>query len=112
MASMRRWCTTAWTARGTPGNRDTTDAQLARRLGLCGGRDAPVFLSIGGIEERKNTLRILQAFLALRADHGQAQLVIAGGASLLDHDAYTREFQTLAAAHGLQAGPGRGGNWC
>lgn len=87
--------------------RDTTDAQLARRLGLRGGRDAPVFLSVGGIEERKNTLRILQAFFALRAEHGQAQLVIAGGASLLDHDAYTREFQTLAAAHGLQAGPGR-----
>jgi glycosyltransferase-like protein len=88
-------------------HRDTTDAQLAQRLGLRGGREAPVFLSIGGIEERKNTLRILQAFVALRAEHGQAQLVIAGGASLLDHDAYTGEFQTLAAAHGLQAGPGR-----
>jgi glycosyltransferase-like protein len=76
------------------------DAALAQRLGLAPG-PGPVFLSVGGVEERKNTLRILQAFLLLRAQLPQAQLVIAGGASLLDHDAYQREFTRALRAAAL-----------
>lgn len=41
------------------------DAALARRLGIR--TDAPVLLAVGGVEERKNTLRLLQAFIRLRA---------------------------------------------
>ncbi|MGF9566197.1 MSMEG_0565 family glycosyltransferase [Neorhizobium sp. JUb45] len=66
-------------------------AELHDRLGLHSG---PVFLSIGGIESRKNTLGILDAFRQLRAVEPLAQLVIAGGVSLLDHRDYQEEFQS------------------
>lgn len=66
-------------------------AALRDRIGLHAG---PVFLSIGGIEARKNTLGILDAFRQLRAVKPDAQLVIAGGVSLLDHRDYQEEFQS------------------
>lgn len=80
------------------------DALLAQRLGIRAG--APVVLALGGIEERKNTLRLLQAFVLLRAHRPDAQLVIAGGASLLDHAQYGRDFAALAQASDLPIGPG------
>ncbi|MBF2714462.1 MSMEG_0565 family glycosyltransferase [Agrobacterium vitis] len=64
---------------------------LRDRIGLHAGS---VFLSIGGIEARKNTLGILDAFRQLRAVKPDAQLVIAGGVSLLDHRDYQEEFQS------------------
>lgn len=85
----------------TPGTRD---ADVARRHGLRPG--APLFLAVGGVEERKNTLRMLEAFLLLRAAQPQAQLVVAGGASLLDHDDYGRRFAACLQAAGLRTGPG------
>jgi glycosyltransferase involved in cell wall biosynthesis len=63
----------------------------------------PVWLAVGGIEARKNTTRLLQAFVQARRQCPQAQLVIAGGASLLDHDAETQAFQAVREAHGLGA---------
>ncbi|WP_295641378.1 MSMEG_0565 family glycosyltransferase [uncultured Methylibium sp.] len=87
--------------------RGAADARVARRWGLRGGAAAPVFLAVGGIEERKNTVRVLQAFAAVRAVQPEAQLVIAGGASLLDHDRYGAEFTAALAASGLAVGPGR-----
>ncbi|MCQ4629247.1 MSMEG_0565 family glycosyltransferase [Shinella lacus] len=68
---------------------------LRDRLGIPSG---PVFLSIGGVEKRKNTTAILEAFRQLRAVRPDAQLVIAGGASLLDHSAYQTEFRAELAA--------------
>lgn len=65
--------------------------ELHDRIGLHAG---PVFLSVGGIEARKNTLGILEAFRQLRAVKSDAQLVIAGGVSLLDHRDYQEEFQS------------------
>ena len=78
---------------------DATDAPLRRRLGLEGAA-GPVVLALGGIEERKNTIGTLGAVLRLRAGRQpDARLVIAGGATLLDHGAYRRRFDdTLAAA--------------
>jgi len=76
------------------------DAALRSRLGL---REGPMFLCIGGVEERKNTLAILEAFQQLRAIRPTAQLVIAGGASVLDHDAYQRQFRARLTAAGLPA---------
>lgn len=64
---------------------------LHDRIGLHAG---PVFLSIGGIEARKNTLGILDAFRQVRAVKPDAQLIIAGGVSLLDHRDYQEEFQS------------------
>ena len=88
-------------ARFTP-DQDEHDAQITRRLGIDSG---PIVLSVGGIEARKNTLALLEAFaLVLRTLPG-AQLVIAGGASLLNHDAYARGVLKRAAELGLSIGP-------
>ena len=64
---------------------DGSDIALAARLGFRRGETGPVFAALGGIEARKNTARVVEAFLRFRADHPAARLVIAGGASLLDH---------------------------
>ncbi|AWN35991.1 MSMEG_0565 family glycosyltransferase [Methylobacterium radiodurans] len=79
------------------------DAAVRARWALGPG---PVVLSVGGFEERKNTLRIIEAFARLRARHPDAQLVIAGGASLLDHAAYRARCQAALASAGLKIGPG------
>jgi glycosyltransferase-like protein len=81
---------------------DATDVELRERL--CLQRGAPVFLAVGGIEERKNTVRILEAFVAVHARQPSCRLVIAGGASLLDHDAYQIEFAATLARSGLPSG--------
>lgn len=80
------------------------DARILRRLGVVNGH--PVVLSVGGVEARKNTRRLLRAFAIFRKRHSRAQLVIAGGASLLDHDAEMAAFRSEAAAAGLAIGPG------
>jgi glycosyltransferase-like protein len=64
--------------------------QLRHRLGLA--EREPVIVSFGGIEPRKNTLRLLDAFLALRT-RVPARWVIVGGASILDHSAYRQAFE-------------------
>lgn len=83
---------------------DARDAALRTRLGLDGAA-GPVLLAVGGVEARKNTRRILEAFLRLRATHPDARLVIAGGASLLDHGAYRAGFDALLAAQAWPTGP-------
>ncbi|BFG78945.1 MSMEG_0565 family glycosyltransferase [Paraburkholderia terrae] len=83
--------------------RASGDPDVCMKLGVIG---KPVVLAVGGIEERKNTLQLLEAFALLRQTHPNAQLVIAGGASLLDHDAYTRRFIARAAQLGLRIGQG------
>jgi glycosyltransferase-like protein len=80
---------------------DETDEELRVRLNLLPG--APVFLALGGVEERKNTIRLLQAFLAVRLQHPSSRLVIAGGASLLDHGAYQARFAREVAHGGTSA---------
>jgi glycosyltransferase-like protein len=78
---------------------DATDAALRALLNLPAGNK--VFLAIGGVETRKNTIGILEAFRILHAGHPSSCLVIAGGASLLDHDAYQAAFAAVLAASGL-----------
>ena len=80
---------------------DATDAALRALLKLSTGM---VFLAIGGVETRKNTVRILEAFRIVHAHHPSSRLVIAGGASLLDHDAYQADFAATLAASGLPGG--------
>lgn len=63
------------------------DDALRARLGLGSG---PVLLAVGGLEPRKNSLRIIEAFARLRRRFPAARLVVAGGASVLDHAAYAR----------------------
>jgi glycosyltransferase-like protein len=78
---------------------DATDAALRARLGLSPG--TPVFLAVGGVEERKNTIRLLEAFRTVHARHPTCRLAIAGGASLLDHGAYQEHFSAVLACSGL-----------
>ncbi|MBB2961418.1 MSMEG_0565 family glycosyltransferase [Methylobacterium sp. R2-1] len=79
------------------------DAAVRERLGLGLG---PVILSVGGFEERKNTAGIIAAFARLRECHPQAQLVVAGGATLLDHAAYRARCRAVLSAAGLALGRG------
>lgn len=79
---------------------DGREAVLRGHLGLAAG-DGPVVLALGGIEARKNTRGLLQAFRLLAQDHPRARLVIAGGATLLDHGAYRRSFHDTLAGCGL-----------
>lgn len=72
-------------------------AALRRKLAIP---DGPLFLAIGGVEERKNTLRMLEAFRQVRAVCPLAQFVIAGGVSLLDHRGYQDEFRTTLTGLG------------
>jgi glycosyltransferase-like protein len=74
------------------------DQEVRARYGISAKR---VLLAVGGVEERKNTLRILEAFQQVLTVHRDAQLVIAGGASLLDHASYQRQFTALLAANDL-----------
>jgi glycosyltransferase-like protein len=76
-------------------------AALRERLGYG---DGPLFLSIGGVEARKNTLATLEAFARVRERHLTARLAIAGGASVLDHSAYRRAFDARVAELGLRSG--------
>ena len=63
----------------------------AWRARLGGG--GPIVLSVGGIEARKNSLRILLAFTRLRRRYPQARLWILGGATVLDHGAARAEYE-------------------
>lgn len=68
---------------------DGREDGLRARHQLGGG---PLVLSLGGVEARKNTTATLAAFADLLTTHPDALLVIAGGATLLDHSAYQRQF--------------------
>lgn len=80
---------------------DGREEALRMRLGLGEG---PVFVSVGGIEERKNTLRLLEAFDEVRRVEPAAQLIVAGGASVLDHSVYQRRFAAALARMAVPAG--------
>lgn len=87
--------TQRFTPQSNPG-----DAAWLQGLGVQ--LEGPVWLSVGGVEERKNTTRLLLAFAQVQAMRqawqAPGQLVIAGGASLLDHDAYSQQFKAALAA--------------
>ena len=74
------------------------DLCLQNQLGITGH---PIFLTIGGIEPRKNTLQLIRAFAQVRRSLPQAQLVIAGGATLFDYQAYRDAFFAEVKGLGL-----------
>ena len=88
------------TGRFSP-DRDESDLRLAQRLTRGTG---PVFLAVGGVEKRKNTLSILRAFAQVLAVRPDARLRIAGGVSLLDHSVYQAEFSAELTASPRLAG--------
>ncbi len=65
---------------------------LAWSQRLEAGNGAAI-LAVGGVEERKNTRCILQAFARLRGDLPNARLWILGGATVFDHGDYRAAFE-------------------
>jgi len=77
------------------------EAELKQRLGVNG---SPVYLSIGGIEPRKNSLKLLKAFSEVLKDHPQAQLIIAGGETLFDYEPYRLRFFDIVKQNQIKLG--------
>ncbi|MGR3277736.1 MSMEG_0565 family glycosyltransferase [Acaryochloris marina NIES-2412] len=65
------------------------ESVLKQTFGLHG---SPIYLTVGGIEPRKNSIHLLTAFAQVLQDRPQAQLVIAGGATLFDYQDYRDQF--------------------
>lgn len=78
---------------------DAAPRDAALRAGLAAG-PGPLFLALGGIEDRKNILTVLDAFLAVRRLRPEARLLVAGGATLLDHAGTGRAFAARLADSG------------
>lgn len=88
--------------------RGADDCDQLAAFGLADDDGAPLCLAIGGIEARKNSVRLLEAFARLRAGDpawARARLVVAGGSSLLDHSAELRRWHEALAALGWREGP-------
>lgn len=77
---------------------DGSEAALAKAYGLQKG---PIYLTVGGIEPRKNSINVLKAFRQVKQAHPQAQLVIAGGATLFDYQTYRQTFMQLVESYDL-----------
>ncbi|MEU0971446.1 MSMEG_0565 family glycosyltransferase, partial [Streptomyces sp. NPDC005917] len=58
-------------------------------------------LTVGGIEPRKGSLDLLEAYALLRADHPDVRLVIAGGETLFDYRDYRARWEERADELGL-----------
>ncbi len=81
--------------------RSGREVELKRAYGLQG---APIYLTVGGIEPRKNSLNLLQAFAQVLQQQPAAQLVIVGGATLFDYQDYRDRFFQLAQDLGMEVG--------
>jgi glycosyltransferase-like protein len=74
-------------------NLNGSEQKLKQQWGLDGN---PIYLTVGGIEPRKNSIALLQAFGQVLQNFPNAQLVIAGGATLFDYQSYRDQFFALA----------------
>ena len=59
-------------------------------------------LTVGGIEPRKGSLDLLEAYALLRAEHPDVRLVIAGGETLFDYRDYRACWEARAAELGVE----------
>ncbi|NIY62582.1 MSMEG_0565 family glycosyltransferase [Streptomyces malaysiensis] len=59
-------------------------------------------LTVGGIEPRKGSLDLLEAYAALRAARPDVRLVVAGGETLFDYRDYRARWETRAAELGVE----------
>lgn len=82
---------------------EVSSACVRERLGVEPGET--LILSVGGVEGRKNSLGALAAVREAFAQHPALRWVIAGGASIWEHEAYRAEFarQLEALPHALRA---------
>jgi glycosyltransferase-like protein len=59
-------------------------------------------LAVGGIEPRKGTLDLLEAFALARTRHPGLQLVVAGGETLFDYRGYREQFDRRCGELGVE----------
>ncbi|MGW5332601.1 MSMEG_0565 family glycosyltransferase [Streptomyces bauhiniae] len=59
-------------------------------------------LAVGGIEPRKGSLDLLDAYALVRAEHPDVRLVIAGGETLFDYRDYRARWERRAAELGVE----------
>jgi glycosyltransferase-like protein len=59
-------------------------------------------LTVGGIEPRKGSLDLLEAYAPLRDRHPRTRLVIAGGETLFDYRDYRARWEARAAGLGVE----------
>jgi glycosyltransferase-like protein len=59
-------------------------------------------LTVGGIEPRKGSLDLLEAYALLRAEHPDVALVIAGGETLFDYRDYRAQWEARAQELGVR----------
>jgi len=78
-----------------------SEASLKQRFGLTG---SPIYLTVGGIEPRKNSINLLKAFSQVLIDFPNAQLAIAGGSTLFDYQDYRQQFLVTAQELGIDIG--------
>lgn len=77
------------------------ESVLKQTLDLHG---SPIYLTVGGIEPRKNSIRLLTAFAQVLQHRPQAQLVIVGGATLFDYQDYRDQFFQQVQALQIEIG--------
>ncbi|MFF4118094.1 MSMEG_0565 family glycosyltransferase [Streptomyces sp. NPDC001714] len=77
----------------------TTDPAARASWGSRLGR---YVLTVGGIEPRKGSLDLLEAYALLRAGHPDVRLVIAGGETLFDYRDYRARWESRAAELGVE----------
>jgi glycosyltransferase-like protein len=84
-----------------------TAAQRTAARAQFGLTNEFAFLNIGGIEPRKNTVRLLRAYQRVKQaldEQGQPSvLLLAGGETMLDYTPFRQEFFALLEQSGLQA---------
>lgn len=83
-----------------------TPAQRAAARATLGLKDEVALLNVGGIEPRKNTIRLARAVQQVQRRLAEAGrrclLLVAGGETLLDHTLYRQEFFALFEGSTLQ----------
>ncbi|MDX2215184.1 MAG: MSMEG_0565 family glycosyltransferase [Oculatellaceae cyanobacterium bins.114] len=77
---------------------DGFESEVRQQYGLHG---SPLYLTVGGIEPRKNSIALIQAFAQVLPHHPQAQLAIAGGSTLFDYHSYRDEFFATVQTLGI-----------
>jgi glycosyltransferase-like protein len=65
-------------------------------------RLGPYVLTVGGIEPRKGSLDLLEAYARLRTGHPGVRLVIAGGETLFDYRDYRARWESRASELGVE----------
>ena len=79
--------------------RDKSEPLLAEKYNI---RSHPIYLTVGGIEPRKNSINLLKAFRQVQQQQSKAKLVIVGGATLFDYQEYRKDFMLLVKAYDLE----------